>query len=78
MSYDTLCEAAEDANTKVLLYREEEAGTWGLHLVIRPAGLDPSWRATAVTFPSLEELDATAEHVLPWLRFHRPEKGGGR
>src|SRR5437868_15100478 len=64
-AYGELCAAAARRETKVKLSRAGSA--WTLELVASPWKGDSSWRAAAVLFAEISELDAQAGHLLRWL-----------
>lgn len=73
-TYGELCAAAARREAKVKLSRT--GGAWTLELVASPTEGDPSWRAAAVLFAEISELDAQAGHLLRWLESTRPHALG--
>jgi hypothetical protein len=69
-TYGELCAAAARRKAKVKLSRTVSA--WTLEVVASPTEGDPSWRAAAVLFAAVTELDAQARHLLLWLESTRP------
>jgi hypothetical protein len=64
-SYVRLCAVAERVGHIVKLSRHGD--DWGLQIVIAPAaGGEEQWRAAAVLFPDLRELDHHAGYLLAW------------
>jgi hypothetical protein len=62
--YESLCAVARGRGYTLTLSKLGPA--WGLQVVI-PAPAKEEWRAAAVLVPTLEMLDAEAEHLLRWI-----------
>lgn len=73
-TYSELCATAARREARVRLSRADSA--WTLEVVAGPAEGDSSWRAAAVLFGDIAELDAQAWHLLRWLESARPANGG--
>jgi hypothetical protein len=73
-TYGELCAASLHREAKVKLGRRD--GAWALEVVASPTEEDLSWRAAAVLFADIAELDAQSWHLLHWLECARPDPEG--
>lgn len=64
--YEALCRAVSREEGWLKLSVSSQG--WVVEVILGPTQHDPAWRATAVLFPSITELDRQVERLCAWVQ----------